>query len=356
MKYLVQTFAAALIGLSNNAYAAPVNGINYDPAHSQAWIEAQRGNDEATMRSLLTQDLAQIKRMNFGVIKTFFSRFCTQDGQKCIRAAELAQQAGLQVMLGVYEFTTHRGDPCGGDCPAWTKTQVQSAINQAKNFPQAVIGIVVGNEDMFDWKGDPWDDMQRRIVADITEIRNAVSVQVVTTAQRQPDWCGGSQPGCAASRSNSLNQRDPHGVLKAVTVIGVNIYPYWSPDHIPENMGCDGRSNGSVALCIQPTAQDLLNALKAKGVTGVIVTEEGWPSCYVQGSMQNPTTITDEIDYFSTWSKHEGQTSDSYYFAAYDKPGACTGKAPESDADRHFGLCSAGRHGLTKDASLMKCD
>jgi hypothetical protein len=78
MKYLVQTFAAALIGVSSNVYAAPVNGINYDPAHSQAWIEAQRGNDEATM------SLAQIKRMNFGVIKTFYSRYCTQDGKSAL--------------------------------------------------------------------------------------------------------------------------------------------------------------------------------------------------------------------------------------------------------------------------------
>jgi hypothetical protein len=40
MNYFLQTACGAtLIGLSGNVYAA-VNGINYDPAHSQAWIKA----------------------------------------------------------------------------------------------------------------------------------------------------------------------------------------------------------------------------------------------------------------------------------------------------------------------------
>ena len=153
MKYLVQTVcAAALIGLSTNVYAQPVNGINYDPAHTQAWITAQQNNDTRTMRKLITQDLAQIKAMNFGVIKTFYSQYCPINGQNCIDVAGLAQQAGLQVMLGVREFTTRTGDGCGNDCPAWTAVQVRSAINQAMNFsPKTIIGIVVGNEDMFDF-------------------------------------------------------------------------------------------------------------------------------------------------------------------------------------------------------------
>jgi exo-beta-1,3-glucanase (GH17 family) len=372
MKHLVQTaLAAALIGFSTNIDAAPVNGINYDPAHSQAWITAQQNNDAGTLRRLLTQDLAQIKLMNFAVIKTFFSQYCPINGQNCINVADVAQPLGLQVLLGVREFTTLVGDSCGNDCPAWTATQVQSAISQANNSPQTIIGIVVGNEDMFDFAGNPWNadnaaklcpnltrpadcDMQGRIVADINNIRQQTAQKVpVTTSQRQPDWCGGSQPGCAPDRTNSLNQQDPANVLGNVPVIGANIYPYWSPDHIPEKTGCNG---GSAALCTQPTAQNLLNALGAKGVTGVIVTEEGWPSCYVQGSMQNPTNIDDEIDYFSTWSRHEGQKFDSYYFATYDKLGAnCTGKSPESDADKHFGLCSASELGSTKDSRLITC-
>ena len=340
MKYLVQAVcAAALIGLSTNVYAQPVNGINYDPAHTQAWITAQQNNDTRTMRKLITQDLAQIKAMNFGVIKTFYSQYCPINGQNCIDVAGLAQQAGLQVMLGVREFTTRTGDGCGNDCPAWTAVQVRSAINQAMNFsPKTIIGIVVGNEDMFDFKSTPWNDMQIRIVADIKHIRAAVPNVLVTTAQRQPDWI-------------SLNQSDPNGVLATVPVIGTNIYPYWGPDQPAEKL-----PNGqSIATTIQPTAKNLFLALQPKGVTRVIVTEEGWPSCFAPGSMQNQNaTIANEVDYYSTWKLHENQTFDSYYFATYDKQiGGGTTCVGATDANNYFGLCSAGN--LTKDPSLITC-
>jgi exo-beta-1,3-glucanase (GH17 family) len=336
MKYFLQAAcAAALMGLSSNSFAA-VHGINYDPDHSVEWLDAQKKGNVTEMQRLFTRDLAQIKAMNFGIIKTFYSTYCAYNG--CIyRVAQLAQQAGLKVMLGVYEFSTHKQEGCTStdECEAWTKAQVLSAIDQAKNFSTTIIGIVVGNEDMFDHQGNPWYDMQERIVADIKTIRAAGVSVPVTTAQRQGDWY-------------RLNQRDPNGVLNTVRVIGANIYPYWGKS--PE------RKDGySVARLIQAMAKDLLTALGPKGVTGVIITEEGWPSCY-DGGAQPPANISDEIDYFSTWSKHENQTFDSYYFAAYDKRGANLFCTPSGeDADSHFGLCLASKDGPTKDLRLINC-
>jgi hypothetical protein len=82
---------------------------------------------------------------------------------------------------------------------------------------------------MFNYLGNAVPDLQQRIVADINTIKSGVNNKSlpVTTAQRQPDWCGGPMPGCASTRTNSLNQQDPYGVLKTVHVIGANIYPYW---------------------------------------------------------------------------------------------------------------------------------
>jgi exo-beta-1,3-glucanase (GH17 family) len=333
-------FAAVLLGSSsaqigNVAAQTPVNGVNYDPAHSAAYLEGQAKNNLQQMTNVINNDLSQIKiALNFSIIKTYYSEYCTYSGQ-CVSIAELANAAGLQIFLGVYEFPAE---------PEWTKAQVKAAIAAAKNptYGKAVIGIVVGNEDMFDYRGAAIPTMQRRIVADIKTIMAQVTVPV-TTAQRQGDWCGGAAAGCDHNRSSnhhpSLNQSDPYGVLKTLSVIGVNIFPYWggSPEQI------DGVS---VASQTQTTAMQLQKQLGKN----VIVTEEGWPSCFNPGQ-NSAATLANEQDYFTTWSKHQNQMFDSVYFMAYDLANAseCGTGRPGGDANLHFGLCT--NSGANKVAS-----
>lgn len=373
MKYFLQTACAAtLIGLSSNVYAAAVNGINYDPAHTDAWNKAQQKNDLSDLTSLFNKDLAQIKAMGFNTIKTYFSAFCVKSGPpNCINPAQAAKNNGLKVLVGVFEFRAGcDAKHCDGcmdeaNCKKWTKTQVDAAIALAKDPDTAgtVIGIVVGNEDMFNDNGNPIPKIQKRIVDDINAIRKgcdpsgnncqAVSLPV-TTAQRQGDWCGGlPAPGCDPDRKHSLNQDDPEGVLNTIQIIGANIYPYWagSPEALPPP---------SVASQTQSTATDLLTKLQRThpNITSVIITEEGWPSCAGNWKGQFPTSIDEEISYFSTWSKHENQTFDSYYFMAYDTSPTCSnggggGPGSANDADKHFGLCLAS--GATKDSHLISC-
>ena len=200
---------------------------------------------------------------------------------------------------------------------------------------------------MYDSSGKAKVDLQQRIVADIAAIKDAVSVPV-TTAQRQGDWCGGTANGCDPARTNSINQTNPFDILGTIAaagnVIGANIFPCWG--------GSPEKVNGvSVASATQTTAMDLKIALGGKGV---IVTEEGWPSCS-NPPAQHPTTIDDEIDYFHTWSTQANQDFDSYYFQAYDlaEQIACGRGEPSGDADKHFGLCAVS--GVTKDSRLIGC-
>jgi exo-beta-1,3-glucanase (GH17 family) len=362
MKHLVQiACTAALISGSSYSYAAQ-NGINYDPAHSKAYNVAQHdlngANGVRGMTAAINNDLMQIKNtLKFNTIKTYFSKYCNIPTGQCVPIAQLAAAAGLQILLGVYEFEpppAHDGCHDNNDCIAWTKSQVEQAITSANAPGSTVIGIVVGNEDMFNDKGIPNLPLQQRIVNDINEIKGKVSVPV-TTAQRQGDWCGGMASGCDPKRSvdnnppnPSLNQMDNYGVLTTVDAIGVNIFPYWGDS--PEKV------NGvSVASFTQATAMDLLTALANKGVKAVIVTEEGWPSCS-NSPPQNPTTIDDEKDYFRTWSTRANPAFDSYYFQAYDlaEKIACNTGGPSGDADKHFGLCAV--TGVTKDSGLIGCE
>jgi exo-beta-1,3-glucanase (GH17 family) len=356
MNYFLQTACAAtLITLSGNVYAAQ-NGINYDPVHNPAWEPARKGNDVRKMNEIFDQDLAQIKKMGFNTIKTYYSAFCS-NVPVCINPAQKAQSQGLKILLGVFEFPQN---------PDFTVAQVSAAIAAAKAYPTTVIGIVVGNEDMFEDLGGnprrfrPIRQMQKRIINDIKKIQDAGVSIPVTTSQRSTDWCGGiNKPGCDPTRTgtgenngdnSSLNNYDPEGVLSVLTIIGANIFPYWSdkPARVLPPDACQGQN---VACQTQAAAQNVLDAVQAaknSKVTGVIITEEGWPSCAAQ--LQPAANITDEIAYYSTWSKHENQKYDSYYFQAYDlRPrSACP-----DDADKHFGLCSAS--GETKNPNLIAC-
>jgi exo-beta-1,3-glucanase (GH17 family) len=147
------------------------------------------------------------------------------------------------------------------------------------------------------------------------------------------------------------------GVLASVQIIGANIFPYWSKiaAHVtsPDKPFCT-TAGQSVACETQNTAANVLKQVKnpigsgiKSTVTGLIVTEEGWPSCASDG--QPKTNQTDESDYYTTWNQHANQTFDSYYFQTYDlKTAICDG-----GADLHFGLCTA--TGGTKDSGLISC-
>jgi exo-beta-1,3-glucanase (GH17 family) len=316
MKTWCRAALAASVCVSSHAYAAE-NGINYDPAHSGAYIQAQKTNDIATMRKVIADDLTQISKLGFSFVKTFYSTYCTINGQQCVSPAELAGGRNIRLMLGVFEFPDH---------PDWTQSQINAAVDAHFRYPGTIVAFVVGNEDMFDWQGNPQPTMQQRIVADMNTIRSRTSnKELVTTAQREPDWI-------------RLVASDPQKVLQNVTVIGANIYPFWG--------GSSEKVNGrSVANDIQAKVTNL----RAKTAKQVVVTEEGWPSCGNNAGMKD-MNIESEIDYFSTW-KTRSHDFDSYYFSAYDKQSG--GQCPNDDADRHFGLCS--ESGLTKDVRLMKC-
>ncbi|HEY8212881.1 MAG TPA: glycoside hydrolase, partial [Methylocystis sp.] len=296
-------FRAALVAsiyTSSHAYAAE-NGINYDPAHSGAYLQAQKTNDFATMNRVVGDDLTQIRSLGFSRVKTFYSTYCTINGQQCVNIADLAYARNIRVMLGVFEFPDH---------PDWTQSQINAAVDAVLRYPNTVVAIVVGNEDMFDSRGNPQQAMQQRIVADMNTIRSRTSNKVlVTTAQREPDWI-------------RLVASDPQKVLQNVTVIGANIYPFWG--------GSPEKVNGkSVANNIQAAVTTLVS----RTAKNVIVTEEGWPSCGNNAGMKD-MNIESEIDYFNTWKTRQ-QNFDSYYFSAYDKQSVA--QCSNDDADRNFG-------------------
>ena len=76
--------AAALLGgsaqIDNVAAQAPVNGVNYDPAHSAAYLKAQATNNLQQMTNVINNDLAQIKNtLNFSIINPTCAESTSRD-------------------------------------------------------------------------------------------------------------------------------------------------------------------------------------------------------------------------------------------------------------------------------------
>jgi exo-beta-1,3-glucanase (GH17 family) len=291
-------------------------GINYDPAHSKTYIDAQMANNIDLMKNEISTDMAIVhNKAGFTVIKTFYAGFSTVNGQKSGTIADLACPAGLQIMLGVYEFDPGK-DNCTGWCDIARNKEIENAINSVNKYnvngKNCIIGIAVGNEDIYNWDfTQPNKLIQEHISQDIARLKGALGNKVpIGTAQ---------QDGALLA----LSKNDPEGIINKLDFIGANIYPYWSKEH-PDVIAAQTEFN------IRYEA--IKNQFSEKRI---IVTEEGWPSQYGTGQNSN-ASILNETAYYQWW-QGRSDDFDSYYFAFFDKlPG-------KVDADKYFGLCTPTR-------------
>ncbi|MCP0912795.1 MULTISPECIES: hypothetical protein [Legionella] len=305
--------AMMLTSVVSHAALALERGINYDPAHSPAFTTAQQRNDINGMKNVIQQDLNAIRNAGFETVKTFYSSFSTVDGKQSVALADLACPLGLKVALGVFEFDPNK-DNCSTWCEKATGEQVDKAILSANQYPNCVVMIVAGNEDIYNWNFTVANTgIQKRIATDISKLQKSITNKdiIITSAQQDGAWL-------------ALAKNDPYGILAKITHVGVNIYPFWSPEKKD----------------VQAAKGEFTQRLKAirnhailKDKTA-IVTEEGWPSSH--SADQNPNaSMRAEKNYYQWWqSRASTDDFDSYYFAMFDK------QPINTDADNYFGLCS----------------
>ena len=312
-------------GKLTSAPPAIKRGINYDPAHSSGFTEAQKANNLEGMKNEIIKDLEIIKRNGFNDIKTFFSSFSTIDGKETFTIAELACPRDLHLTLGVFEF-----DPEHNNCASWCETateiQVQKAIESAQNFPDCIKAIAVGNEDIYNYNfTQPKREMQKRIAKDIATIKQQLgnSNTLVGSAQQDGAWL-------------KLINDDPNKIISKLDFVGVNIYPFWSSHKPSEQESHEEFTTRYSAIVSHPQ----LNGKK------IIVTEEGWPSKSDSG--QNPNaSIESQKNYYNWWTGRANSDSfDSFYFSIFDK------QPLDNDADKYFGLCTYDR----KAKILTQCN
>jgi len=301
-------------------------GINYDPAHSKTYTDAQIQNNLQVMKNEITKDMQVAQRAGFTIVKTFYSMISTVDGKQEAKIADIACPMNMQLMLGVYEFAPG-SDNCSNWCDIAREKQVQHAIESVNKYnvngKKCIVGIVVGNEDIYNWNfTQPNKLVQQHIAEDIKKIKQAIGDKApVGSAQQDGAFL-------------KLAGNDPYGIIPQLDFVGANIYPYWSAQHPDVTAGKSEFTNRFEAIKKQPQFQG----------KEIIVTEEGWPSQFSSG--QNPNaSVASERDYYQWWQSRSDDF-DSYYFGLFDK------QPTNGDADKFFGLCTYDR----KDLIINSCD
>jgi exo-beta-1,3-glucanase (GH17 family) len=335
---LLSTALLSLLSFSAFSDGELIHGINYDPAHTNTYLNAQNCFSDsrpkdcslATMGDEIDKDIRLMRNTQIKVIKTFYAQFTTQQGASAgvIRIADKICAAGFKIMIGVYEFR-----PTDGSWYlAGTQEQVDAAIKSAQDHPDCVVGIAVGSEDITNWNFTEEDkDMQGRIIADIKQIKGALGNKVpVGSPQQDGAWI-------KLYKDNPANPLIAPGLLD---FIGANIYPYWDSNR--PNWDETGK---------QQFTQRLQAIHSAFPNQKIIITEEGWPSS--NSPSQNPhTSIAIEKEYYNDWIGNKLNPSDSsYYFGMFDK-------LPEGSggADDHFGLCNSERgNKQDSDGPIINC-
>lgn len=315
-----------LSGIACSAQAID-RGINYDPAHSAAFLSAQSANNLSGMTTVLEADFTKMGSLGFTLVKTFNSRYGTINGESSGRIADVACPKGIKLMLGVYEFRNPQND-CSNWCLTATALEVADAISSANEYPGCIVGIAVGNEDITNWNyTQRYKGMEGRIHDDVQTVKSGLLHTVpVGTAQ---------QDG-ALLKLAGYNDASSKSLIAVLDFVGANIYPYWDPQQRTE-------SNG------QSVFLPRYNAVAAKFSKPVIVTEEGWPSESAPGQNQN-ASLADETAYYAWWKQRvTTDTFSSYYFGMFDK----IPSSSDNGADIYFGLCQA--NGETKDPKLLAC-
>ena len=311
-------------GSPTNPPANNIRGINYDPAHSAAYLSGQQQNDANglnEMRQSIDSDLEQISSLGFNVVKTYYSQYC--NGVGCINIAdEVAKVPNLKLAIGVFEFSQQNG----GEPRSYTLDQMTAVITAVNKYPNEIVAIIVGNEDVTD-TDSLGNSIGNDIINDINAIKTSISGSNVPigTSQTQNTWMN---PGVL-----------PNGFLNALTLVGANIYPFFG-----------GTSNGiAAANSITASVAQITSTLKSSGYNGkIVVTEEGFAS---SGTAANTyPSLQNENNYYLTW-KNRSDSFDSYYFSMYDLvPGS---EFSIDNPNNYFGLCN--ENGKTKLISMMNC-
>lgn len=256
------------------------------------------------------EDLQILVDHNFQLIRVYDTGAHTQMTLELIKQHNLP----IKLVLGLWlraEFSNHEGcpwldEPIPDEQLAQNRfdnvAEVERGIELARQYPDIVYAINVGNEALVDWN----DHMVpvERVIGYVRQVKNAIS-QPVTVADNYLWWIN-----------------DGAELAAEVDFLGVHTYPAWESKSIDEGLAY--------------TIENIEGVHAALPDKPIVILEAGWATTAMefpeQASEDNQARYYAEL---RDWAEKTNVTV--FFFEAFDEP--WKGDANNADgAEKHWGL------------------
>jgi exo-beta-1,3-glucanase (GH17 family) len=287
------------------------NAVNYAP-YRTSQIESDRANENIT-EAMIKEDLDLLVAGNFRLIRLFDSSDkVAKQTLKVIRDNSM----DIKVLLGVWIAS-------GND--AFNQAEIVRAAALAKQYPDIVVALSVGNETMVSWSFNPLSTTQ--MAGYIKQVRDQVT-QPVTT---DDNWAFFAQ--------SSTNEKNPRPVIDIIDFVALHTYPLAETIHPPATWDWQqldvkpagparavAMMDASIAAAKQQyqAVRTNLNRLGFADMA-IVIGETGWKAVASDGEFNraHPANQKMYFDRLKAWTNEvrAGAAGPQaiFYFAAFDE-------------------------------------
>lgn len=292
-----------------------VRAVCYSGFRSGQHPDLGQGAVNPTYEQVL-EDLKLLSRNdNFTLIRIYDSG---ENARTVLRAIQ-EHDLPMKVMLGIWlraEVSTHGTcawvtEPMPDDVLQANKQanleEIQRGIRLAREFPEIVIAVNVGNEALVDWNDHKV--LPETAIEYVRQVKQAIS-QPVTVAENYKWWADHGQ-----------------ALAREVDFVSVHTYPVWEGKDIDEGMSF--------------TLENLSEVRKALPDATMVITEAGWATAASEfGPRASEVNQKRYFDELMAWAEQNNVTT--FFFEAFDEDWKGDPNNPLG-AEKHWGIFTIDR-------------
>ncbi len=326
-----------------------------------AWRSETRSDSTAPTVGELKEDMLILQAMGVKVLRTYNTQGFPDTASLLVAIEELmAEDADFEmyVMLGVWvqaEGAYTAAVNNSAEDAEMNRAEMDAAIRMARDYPEIIKVIAVGNEAMVEWQAhDLPVSFVLKYVNELQELKTdgTISSDIwITSSDNHAVW--------SATDPNSAGQRDDlNGLIAAVDFISLHTYPFhdthWAPDfwQVPEDeANLSGQEQIDVAMdrAVKRAIEQYAAAqayMRSIGINKQIhIGETGWASVSSPGGEDftaSGSGAADEYkqkvyyDALREWSNAFGASL--FFFEAFDEQWKAGTENPPEHPEKNFGL------------------
>jgi exo-beta-1,3-glucanase (GH17 family) len=281
------------------------------------------GSETVTNAELL-QDLTLLTQGNLTLLRLYNSDDMSLRTLQLIQANHLDIKVQLGCWINSEKYATTSALPA---IEAANQVNIANCIAQANAYPDIVLAVSVGNENMVSWSGQP--NTTARMAAYLAQVRPAIS-QPVTTDDSYEYY--------AVAKPDVLNNIDfvsLHTYAFTDTLYG--LYD-WKQAGVP----AEQRATAMMAAALAREQQNFATASTYLASTGygalpIVIGETGWKAVVTNNELERAHPVNQGLYYnlLEAWRTAGTGPKNIFWFEAFDEPW--------KGADDGWGLFNVGR-------------